>query len=458
LLDNADTVWYARRTQQGEIGMTHDFNYVWYMVRDLRATSSTIDKQGIIEDYCNHNSEAASFAKKILLYTYHPLWQYNVTSDNLKKKNSLRGKSYKNFFGLLDDLKSRKITGHDAIGAVHTFIDSQSNKNNIEELIHCIIDKDLKTRAGDKIINKAIPDHIPEFSVALADKYEPKLVDWKEDWYVSRKIDGARCIAIVDENGDASFFSRTGKPFDTLDIVAGGIKALGITNVVFDGELCLVDDDGNEDFQGVMKELRKKDHTIPNPSYKIFDMVTTDEFYSKKGSKNRPYSIRYANLCAIMQPNECPCLTVLEQEVIKNDDHFNEWIAKSTKEKWEGLMLRADEPYKGKRSKDLLKYKSFFDDEYQVVNAEMGPFRYVKDNAEFEETMLSCVMINHKGYTVRVGSGFSIEQRQEFYKNPEKILGKIITVQYFEETKNQDGGISLRFPTFKILHGSARTV
>jgi DNA ligase-1 len=139
-------------------------------------------------------------------------------------------------------------------------------------------------------------------------------------------------------------------------------------------------------------------------------------------------------------------------------DHFNEWIAKSTKEKWEGLMLRADEPYKGKRSKDLLKYKSFFDDEYQVVNAEMGPFRYVKDNAEFEETMLSCVMINHKGYTVRVGSGFSIEQRQEFYKNPEKILGKIITVQYFEETKNQDGGISLRFPTFKILHGSARTV
>ena len=436
--------------------MTHDFNYVWDMVRDLRATSSTIDKQGIIEDYCNHNSEAASFAKKILLYTYHPLWQYNVTSDNLKKKNSLRGKSYKNFFGLLDDLKSRKITGHDAIGAVHTFIDSQSNKNNIEELIHCIIDKDLKTRAGDKIINKAIPDHIPEFSVALADKYEPKLVDWKDSWYVSRKIDGARCIAIVDAFGNTTFFSRTGKTFDTLDVVAGGIKALGITNVVFDGELCLVDDEGNEDFQGIMKQLKKKDHTIPNPSYKIFDIITHDEFYSKKGDKNRPYSIRYANLCAVMQPNECPCLTVLEQEVIRNDDHFNEWIAKSTKEKYEGLMLRADEPYKGKRSKDLLKYKSFFDDEYEVIDTEMGPFRYVKDGAEHEETMLSCVMINHKDYTVRVGSGFSIEQRQEFYKNPKKILGKIIQVQYFEETKNQDGGISLRFPTFKYLYGEKR--
>jgi DNA ligase-1 len=433
----------------------HHFDYVWGMVRDLRATSSTIDKQGIIEDYCNHSSSAANFTKKILLYTYHPLWQYNVTSDNLKKKNHLiaRKNEYNNFFNLLDDLKDRKITGHDAIAAVNSFIE---HNDEYEELIHCIIDKDLKTRAGDKIINKAIEDHIPEFSVALADKYEPSIVDWKDGWYVSRKIDGARCIAIVDDSGNATFYSRTGKSFDTLDVVAGGIKALGITNVVLDGELCLVDEDGNEDFQGIMKQLKKKDHTIPNPSYKIFDAITHDEFYSKKGAYNRPYSIRLADLIGAMRFNECPCLTVLEQDLIKNDDHFAEWVSKSTKQKWEGLMLRADEPYKGKRSKDLLKYKSFFDDEYEVIDTEMGPFRYVLNGKEHEETMLSCVMISHKGHTVRVGSGFSIEQRQEFYKRPENILGKIITVQYFEQTKNQDGGISLRFPTFKILHGSSR--
>jgi DNA ligase-1 len=438
--------------------MIHDFNYVWGMVRDLRATSSTIDKQGIIEDYCNHNSEAANFAKKILLYTYHPLWQYNVTSDNLKKKNFLRGKSYKNFFDLLNDLKNRVITGHDAIGAINSFIDAHSNKSNIEELIHCIIDKDLKTRAGDKIINKAIPDHIPEFSVALADKYDPDIVDWKDGWYVSRKIDGARCIAIVDDNGSTTFYSRTGKSFDTLDVVAGGIKALGISNVVLDGELCLVDEDGNEDFQGIMKQLKRKDHTIPNPSYKIFDMISHDEFYSKKGNPSNTYSYRYKSLCYQMRNNECPCLSVLDQEFIADDDHFAEWTAKADKLGWEGVMLRSDAPYKGKRSKDLLKYKSFFDDEYEVVDTEMGPFRYILNGKEHEETMLSCVTINHKGYSVRVGSGFSIEQRQEFYKNPRKILGQIITVQYFTESKNQDGGLSLRFPTFKILHGSSRTI
>jgi DNA ligase-1 len=441
-----------------EIFMIHDFDYVMGMVRDLRATSSTKDKEDIIKINCGiFNNPSAIFAKKILLYTYHPLWQYNITSDNLKKKNHLvaRKNEYKNFFDLLDALKSRKITGHDAIAAVNSFIEHYSE---YEELIHCIIDKDLKTRAGDKIINKAIPDHIPEFSVALADKYEPKLVNWKDGWYVSRKIDGARCIGIVDSNGDTTFYSRTGKEFDTLGVVRDGIKALGITNVVFDGELCLVDDDGNEDFQGVMKQLKKKDHTIPNPSYKIFDMIFHDEFYNKKGEKNRPYSIRYNNLREVMRNNTCACLSMLGQELIKDDDHFAEWTKRGNDYGWEGVMLRANEPYKGKRSKDLLKVKSFFDDEYEVVDVKMGPFRYVKDGKEHEEIMLSNVTIKHKNNYVDVGSGFTIDQRKDFRKHPNKILGQTITIQYFEETYNQDGGISLRFPTFKYLYENSRDI
>ena len=34
------------------------------------------------------------------------------------------------------------------------------------------------------------------------------------------------------------------------------------------------------------------------------------------------------------------------------------------------------------------------------------------------------------------------------WKNPESYIGKIISVQYFEETQNQNGGLSLRFPVF----------
>ena len=288
------------------------------------------------------------------------------------------------------------------------------------------------------------------------DKYELEVADNANFFANGILKHNCRCIAIVDNNGNTIFYSRTGKEFDTLDIVATGIKNLGITNVVFDGELCLVDDDGNEDFQGIMKQLKKKDHTIPNPSFKIFDMITHDELYSKRGEKNRPYSIRYSNLREVMRDNTCTCLSVLGQELIKDDDHFAEWTGKAKEYGYEGLMLRADEPYKGKRSKELLKFKSFFDDEYEVIDVEMGPFRYVLNGREHEETMLSCVMIKHKNNIVRVGSGFTIEQRQDFYKNPKKILGKIIQVQYFEETKNQDEKLSLRFPTFKYLYGEKR--
>jgi len=437
--------------------MSHQsFEHLHGFVRDLRATSSTIDKVNIIKDYAAHNNEGAYFIKKILLYTYHPLWQYNVTSDNLKKKSHLRGHAYESIFDLLNALKNRTITGHDAIGAVNTFID---NQREYEELIHCIIDKDLKTRAGDKLINKALPDFIPTFSVALADKYVPKIVNWKDGWYASRKIDGARCIAIVDDKGNSTFYSRTGKVFDTLNVVHDAIRSLGLVNVVLDGELCLVDEDGVEDFQGVMKELRKKDHIIPNPVYKIFDMLTHDEFYSQKGSSSRPFSIRVKDLEYVMtQDNKNKFLVQLEQTIIKDEHHFQELVKEASNNGWEGLMLRADEPYKGKRSKDLLKYKTFFDDEYVVQDVSFGPFRYVKDGQECEEIMLSNITIDHKGYKVDVGSGFTIEERQAFYKDKSKILNKTVLIQYFEETENEKGGISLRFPTFKYLHGDPRDI
>ena len=437
--------------------MSHQsFEHLYGFVRDLRATSSTLDKVDIIKDYAAHNNEGAYFIKKILLYTYHPLWQYNVTSDNLKKKSHLRGNVYESIFDLLNALKNRTITGHDAIGAVNSFID---NQREYEELIHCIIDKDLKTRAGDKLINKALPDFIPTFSVALADKYVPKIVNWKDNWYASRKIDGARCIAIVDDKGNSTFYSRTGKVFDTLNVVHDAIRSMGLVNVVLDGELCLVDEDGLEDFQGVMKELRKKDHVIPNPVYKIFDLLTHDEFYSQKGSSSRPFSIRVKDLEYVMtQDNKNKCLVQLEQTLIKDEHHFQQLVKEASNNGWEGLMLRADEPYKGKRSKDLLKYKTFFDDEYIVQDVSFGPFRYVKDGQECEEIMLSNITIDHKGYKVDVGSGFTIEERQAFYKDSSKILNKTVLIQYFEETENEKGGISLRFPTLKIIHGQERDI
>jgi DNA ligase-1 len=97
------------------------------------------------------------------------------------------------------------------------------------------------------------------------------------------------------------------------------------------------------------------------------------------------------------------------------------------------------------------------DAEYVVVDLESGVNRVIEDEREIEEVMLKAVMIEHKGNIVRVGSGFSIKQRRLYHANPNEILGKTIKVQYFEETTDQHGNHSLRFPVITAVYGEKRT-
>jgi DNA ligase-1 len=106
----------------------------------------------------------------------------------------------------------------------------------------------------------------------------------------------------------------------------------------------------------------------------------------------------------------------------------------------------------------MLKIKEFFDAEYEVTGLIMGPQRVIVNGKEIEEEMLSAVTIQHKGSQVQVGSGFTIDQRRHYYKNIEELMGATITVQYFEESQDQHGNNSLRFPVFKVNHGKTRSI
>ena len=412
-------------------------------VDELQADSSSNNKVETLK-----RCLADEFVRRVFFYVYHPLYQFHVTSSVCKKNMSLTGRLYPSLFELLDDLRLRRVTGHEAVGCVNAFV---SNNPGHEKLILSVIDKDLKTRTGDKIINKAVPGLIPEFEVALSEKFDEKHVDFRDDWYASRKLDGVRCLILV-EDGKVSCVSRQGKVFKTLGVVEQEVAKLGFKDVVFDCEVCLLDGD-TENFQGIMRLIMKKDFTIPNPSCRLFDMLTMEEFSSKKSK--RVFSERLAALNDAI-PCDNPVLKVLPQTVVKDKTEYDRFMAEAVEKGWEGLILRKDTTYQGKRSKDLLKCKNFLDDEYEVVTAEMGPFRYVLDGRECEEEMLSYVTINHKGHKVRVGSGWGIAQRQHYYKNPGEIVGKTIKVQYFEETFNQQGEISLRFPTVKIVYEEGR--
>ena len=429
-------------------------NRLQEFVNRSNASNSNNDKLDVLRDYTTDQE-----GLQALRYVYSPFKQYYVTSKNLKKRSDLVSpisNQYGSIFTLLDTLNDRVITGHDAISAVNRFI--LENRQH-EELIYNIFDRNLKTRSTTSMINKIVPGLVPTFDVALAATYDEKTkkkVDLDvDDWYLSRKLDGVRCLAFFDNFGKVTFKSRSGKPFDTLGKVAQELEKLNLYNTVMDGEICIVDENGDEDFQSIIKEIKRKDHTIENPLFQIFDMISLEDFENK--TSREKLSERLDNLHMVMERIENLAYNkVLEQDLVTSWDMFESKMNLAVQSGWEGLMLRKDEKYKGKRSNDILKVKKFYDEEYVVVDLENSPNRVIVDGLEVEEMMLKNVIIEHKGHRVQVGSGFTIDERRNFFQNPDKILGKTITVQYFEETTNQNGTHSLRFPVVKAVYENGR--
>lgn len=477
-------------------------------IKDTNASNGTNDKLEVLKNY-----KSNEFLQKVFFYTYHPFYQFRVTVANLKKNINIENENVygDDLFKLLDDLHLCKITGHHAIGAVNGFI---KDHYEYKQELYYIIDRNLETRVTTTSINKIIEGLIPEFDVALCEDYDKQVgkkhqPDFeKEKWFESRKLDGCRAIAVVDADGSVKFLSRAGNEFLTLENAAIAIKAAGFKNVVLDGEICLIKEDGSDDFQGIMKEIKRKNHTIKNVKYKIFDILTPEEFYSKKSTVTFSERLERLKKYQIIQSDKLDRLNdktglfntnskgttssgltpleVLKQTHITSQAHFEEIRNNAAEQGWEGTIIRKDTFYEGKRSKNMLKVKNFKDAEYVVIDTIHGPFRVIadvdpEDSIDFKgrtygeltkeeldlldklkkeqtEIMLSAVIIKHKGCNVKVGSGFSISQRREYYKDSSKIIGKEITVKYFEESVNQHGEYSLRFPTVKAIHEGKRDI
>ena len=423
-------------------------------VREMKANSKTTVKKEIIHIYKCH-----SFLVKLVEYTYDPFRVYHVTSKTCRANPNLcdPNQCHDTIFDLLDDLHNRVYTGHDAIAMVNSYIAGHMAH---EDLILSVIDRNLEVRASDGVFNAIVPGWIPTFKPALANVYQPKLVDLSNRdadaiWYASRKLDGVRCLAVVDATGRVELRSRQGQVFDTLDKVVKDIEALNLVNIVLDGEICICNDLDNEDFQAIMKEIRRKDHTIQNPKFKIFDCISKKTFDDKVGDESLEKRLRVAS--SIVDSSDGDTLQYVEHFPLRSDSHFETWQDMAKDNQWEGFMIRKNVGYEGKRSNNLLKVKTFHDAEYEVTGCDFREHRVIRDGKEVKMDMLAQVFIEHKGFKVAVGSGFSQQERIRYQKSPKDIIGKLITVAYFEETQNQDGDWSLRFPTVKVIHGAERT-
>ena len=430
--------------------MNQLFNRIRELQEEINTTNSRLEKKAILKKYED--------LKEVLIYVYDTDKKYNITSKNLikytknNKKQKIKpitiAKYLNNLFLLLDDLNDRKITGDIALNNVYWFVKKYSE---FEDIIHNILDKNLKIRINKKEINDVFDGLITEFSPVLAQKFEAKrLVDCEDQWYMSRKLDGVRClIRIEKKTKKISFFSRQGKEFLTLDKLKENI----LNNFdqipydcVLDGEIVIVDENGQENFKNIMEQIKRKNYTMNHPSFYCFDIIKLKDFYNKTSKETlleRKQQLDKLSINGII---------ILEQ-LQYNQENFDKYLKMSTQNNWEGIMLRKNVGYEGKRTTNLLKYKSFMDEEFKVSNVIIGKMRIISKETGLEDEIetLTAVMINYGEEGTKVGSGFTLDERIYYSKHPEEIEGKIITVKYFEKTEK-----SLRFPIFKCVHGIKR--
>lgn len=417
---------------------------IYKFYQEMKSTTKRNEKLAILKRWKDCR-EVVDLLKVI----YDPMITFGVSSENIKAYNydypyleSLRC--------LLSSLASREYSGNTALSHCKCMLINVS-PDYIEVLL-AIFDKDLKLGIDTKTVNRAIPGLIDTFDIAQAHDINKSPTYLKrvesEQYLITRKLDGVRCLTII-KNNDIKFYSRLGHEYTSLAVLRNAMQTI-IPNGwegVLDGELCVIDEYDNENFKLAVSEVKRKTEQMQRPHYKVFDCLTLDEFYGKKESP--VYSVRLETAKKLLASTETPFLSVL-RAVKYSPNNFMRAQQVVSQRGYEGLILRANVPYRSGRTSDLLKVKKFVDAEYQIEDFK-GTTKLMKGLSGTMEPVecLGSVVIRHKGSPVDVGSGFSDAQRIDIWRNQDKYLGRTITVKYLEESQDAFGDPSLRIPIFK---------
>lgn len=410
------------------------------LFKKIQETPSLNDKKKIIRE----NSENELF-KQCLNFLLDPNIVTGINEKKLHKKldakYQLKSLSATCSFEKVIRYLVENNTGKDNdIYELQVFL---SGHEDNREFYEQMITKTFRLGANAKLVNECIPGLVSSYDVMLGTSIEKVKLKGNEKIFISRKLNGCRCTFIGDK-----LMSRQGKEFKGLEHIINDLKNLVPNGTFVDGELLYKNEEGLTDSEAFQKGTgiaMSKDVDKSCLKYVIFDLFPLSEFW--RGKSNNPYSIRKKSLVELGKRIATDGTKNLEivPFYYEGNDHAKIWEGLDFAEAhdWEGVMVNLDTPYKCKRTKNLLKVKKFFTADIVCVGVEEGSGR--------NKGTLGAIICNYKDNELKVGSGFSDGQRASYWKNPESIVGKIVTIKYKEETKNKDGGISVQFPIFESV-------
>ena len=419
------------------------------VIRSLEDHSSRLNKEAIIEAQLDNEELFEGF--KLALSPFITFGVKKVPSFSGPDGQGLPWEAFKELCHLL---ATRQLTGDDARSAIELAL-SASTKSQWNDWYRRILIKDLRCGVSEKTINKIKKNAVPLFECMLAHdgaNHEKKITGKK---LLEPKLDGVRALLIIDAGAKtATIYSRNGKILENFGHITSAVEAnieLFERSIVIDGEVV------SESFQALMKQVhRKSDADAGDARLMAFDVLPLSEFQKGKsvmGQKRRSALLRS------LQPvlDKVGGIDIIPQIEVDLDSavgemQFKQYNKDAIEAGFEGIMIKdLDAEYVCKRHVAWLKQKPFIEVSLTVVAVEEGTGK--------NEGRLGAIICEGKDdgkqIHVNVGSGFTDDQRNEFWADKEVIIGQIIEVRADAATRSQDSEdiYSLRFPRFLRFRG-----
>ena len=424
------------------------------IIQELESDNSRLFKESVIAREMEAGNDEFFLGVSIALDKLHV---FNIQKiDTLSKDGP--GLDHETFWDLQLGLNTRLFTGNEARDLVAEKM-QLATCNQWNDWYRRILIKDLRCGVSEKTINNVAKKLkmdkyvIPTFDVMLAHDSANHANKMHGEKFIDYKLDGVRVLAFFDPDKDTvAMYTRNGKQLHNFGHVEQEIREKIMPGfevpTILDGEMV------SKSFQALMKQVHRKENVeATDAKFAVFDMISQDEFH--KGKSILGCADRDAMVNALFQNKQLNYLFPLEKHRVNLDtpEGYKKYL-KFNKDAiangFEGVMIKdVDAPYECKRSHHMLKAKPFIEVTLNVMDIEQGTGR--------NEGRLGAFVCKgtdgDKTIQVNVGSGFSDQQRDQFWSHRDKIMNQLVEVRGDAVTQNQDGSYSLRFPRFKTFRG-----
>jgi DNA ligase-1 len=241
--------------------------------------------------------------------------------------------------------------------------------------------------------------------------------------WVQPKLDGVRCL--IYKNGkDIYFQSRKNTMYEPIEHMLPELTHLFESlpkNTVLDGELYT----HGIGFDKIVSMVRRgtgaektKHPDLDTLHYTIYDLITEDS--------KMIYEDRLLLLQSTYSKYKFKTIQCIETHTVTTKPRIDHWLHTFEDKGYEGIMIRRNGVYKENRSKDLLKYKRFLDDEFEVVG---------HHESKTGIPVFECVTKDGASFSVLMKE--TMEMKQQMMENVEDYYGKMLTVRFQEWTKDK---------------------